>query len=197
MLLGSSLFGGGGLCSWKTRELITGPDPLFPSVPLPLALHLQSLQCPTAEPGDRKRVPELCSCPIVFLVCFLCRFQCPQLPEYLKLVFRVPTLFVWGHLGFSVPPLFYSLTSPHFLLLFSLPPLPAIPLLCPLLGSLASSSVCSPTLSISLSLPPLVSVQPLCVPPSCSLACLCPFLPISSSLSLPPSMPLCHCLCTP
>lgn len=61
-----------------------------PSVSLPLAPHLQPLQCLTAEPGDQQRVTMLCSLPTVILVCFLCRFQCPQLPEYLKLVFKVP-----------------------------------------------------------------------------------------------------------
>lgn len=118
-------------------------------MPLPLALHLQSLQCRTAEPGDQKRVPELCSCPIVFLVCFLCRFQCPQLPEYLKLVFKVPT---FGDTLASVC-LHPSTSSrlplpPCSLSLAFIPPLPAFSLLSvPSCAHLASSSVISPTLS--------------------------------------------------
>lgn len=56
------------------------------------------------------------SCPAVFVL-FLCRFQCPQLPEYLKLVFRVPHL---GPTLASVCLLYFSHPSPlSFLELFS------------------------------------------------------------------------------
>lgn len=99
-----------------------------------------------AEPGDQKRVPELCSCPIVFLVCFLCRFQCPQLPEYLKLVFKVPS---FGDTLASVSPLAYFHTSHPILFspcLYS--PLSCLsPISVPSCVHMTSSIVLSPTLS--------------------------------------------------
>lgn len=45
---------------------------------------------PPACPLSPEKVDGLSSlAPLFFCVFFLCRFQCPQLPEYLKLVFQV------------------------------------------------------------------------------------------------------------
>lgn len=159
-----------------------------PSVSLPLALHLQPLQCLPAEPGDQQRVTMLCSLPTVILVCFLCRFQCPQLPEYLKLVFKVP---VFGDTLASVSVSTLPLSpfpSPPFLppflpvlshfLCVSSSPFPPISLL----SSLPTLSPLAPSLRpVSMSLPHLAPLSG-CTSPSWSLL-LSPFhvtLPLSS-----------------
>ena len=125
------------------------------------------------------------SCPAVFVL-FLCRFQCPQLPEYLKLVFHVPRL---GPTLASVCLLYFSHPSPlPFLELFSSPFLsslhlltaPVFPFCVPL----------SPHLAPFLQLPPLVSASPTSrlspTPFRCLSHLLAPVSP-SSSLPLPPS----------
>lgn len=87
-----STHAGGGACVWETRGPVMGVVPRTPAPHFPACLPTT----PTPHPApcliladDQTRLMGS-SKPHCFLVCFLCRFQCPQLPEYLKLVFKVP-----------------------------------------------------------------------------------------------------------
>lgn len=115
----------------------------------------------------------------------LCRFQCPQLPEYLKLVFHVPRL---GPTLASVRLLYFSHLSPlSFLELFSSPFLSSLHLLTPVFPFCVPLS---PHLVPFLQPPPLVSASPTSrlspTPFWCLSHLLAPVSP-SSSLPLPPS----------